>query len=369
METASKSETIPALTGLRGVAALGVVTYHFSNYWAPAGSRHSASGPAYLGVDLFFVLSGFLMGINYGTLFQGGWNGDGFRTFLRRRFERIYPLYFLLIALAFLLQRVHQIGGWTKLPALISDILLLQSTGLATFFPQLGGAPIGPSWSISTELVAYLLLPLLVAIVARGGRWREGGGFLLSLLGLIAVSKLSGGGYRGPLDLVSPTTFWPVLRCVADFTIGLCAWRFRQRGGSANPLGFVALGAIALGWTLPQSDCMIVAFIPLLILSLCNPAALLSRVLSSPVAIFLGEASFALYLIHNPSIAKLGSLTSVIRGLHLPAPAWSSSIALIAVDVMAAYVLFLFVEKPARKWLRARAGRPSGSIRLEPSAP
>ena len=89
---------IRALTGVRGMAACLVAIYHFSptKDMAP-GPLHNSVGRGYLWVDLFFVLSGFVIALNYGHLFASGFSRTAFATFLTRRVARIYPLYLAVL--------------------------------------------------------------------------------------------------------------------------------------------------------------------------------------------------------------------------------------------------------------------------------
>lgn len=89
---------IRALTGVRGVAALLVVIYHWAMPYMPQGSvAFRLFGRGYLFVDLFFVLSGFMMALNYGHLFENHVRWPAIRFFFLRRFARVYPLYFVVM--------------------------------------------------------------------------------------------------------------------------------------------------------------------------------------------------------------------------------------------------------------------------------
>ena len=88
---------VRALTGLRGVAALLVALYHINpNLIAPTAAGRFV-GKGYLWVDLFFVLSGFLLAMNYASRFAGGWKLGAWLDFLLHRIARIYPLYLVLV--------------------------------------------------------------------------------------------------------------------------------------------------------------------------------------------------------------------------------------------------------------------------------
>src|ERR1700676_2561786 len=161
---------IRALTGLRGVAAMLVVVYHF---W-PAADITSAwlkwtVGRGYLWVDLFFVLSGYVIALNYGRLFAHGFSWSVFLGFLVRRFARIYPLYIVLLG-AQILYTITIYGGFKETDAraavtvthpaldIPANPFLVQSLGISRSI-------INQAWSISTEFAAYLCFPIFVALV------------------------------------------------------------------------------------------------------------------------------------------------------------------------------------------------------------
>ena len=100
--TAAPRGHLPALDGLRGVAVLAVLLFHFAHLDRPAGLAQrwllSATGAGWAGVDLFFVLSGFLI---TGILLDARGSSGYFRTFYLRRVLRIFPLYYAYLAVLF----------------------------------------------------------------------------------------------------------------------------------------------------------------------------------------------------------------------------------------------------------------------------
>src|ERR1700712_169365 len=99
----SQIRELRSLTGLRGVAAVLVVLDHYWQGVAPTNPAKTLLAHGYLAVDLFFVLSGFVMTFNYASLFQEGYSFAAFRLFLSRRIARVYPLYLVCTLVAFLL--------------------------------------------------------------------------------------------------------------------------------------------------------------------------------------------------------------------------------------------------------------------------
>ena len=164
--TPSGKDEIDALTGIRGIAAVIVIAYH--TYPAadfPYGLSHLVAR-GYLAVDVFFVLSGFVMALTYGPMFRDRISVPAILTFLLRRVARLYPLYivFLGLRIVYSLAVYHSLqvpDGWfaMNLPHPVKDVIanifMIQSWGVAK-------AATTPTWSISTEWGAYFVFPFIV---------------------------------------------------------------------------------------------------------------------------------------------------------------------------------------------------------------
>jgi peptidoglycan/LPS O-acetylase OafA/YrhL len=166
---------IPQLDGLRGIAVLSVVLYHYSLSISlpPHGLLLRLQGCFQLGaygVDLFFVLSGFLIG---GILLDSKQSPRYFRTFYFRRFHRIFPLYYLWLGLYVILAfRVFRYlppsiravwPGWrpTLVYAFFAQNLVFKN------LQGISAAWLGPLWSLAVEEQFYLLMPLAVRFLSK----------------------------------------------------------------------------------------------------------------------------------------------------------------------------------------------------------
>lgn len=369
---ASRLVTIPALTGIRGLAALLVVAYHFAYFTSPHASADHRL-PGYLGVDLFFVLSGFVMALSYAKTFRFEFTPSAYFGFLGRRLARIYPVYILLTLLAFVLARRGLIWEGASITALLSSVPLLQNLGLGIFKAQAGVSTLGAAWSISTEMGAYLVFPALVALCV----FRT---WLLAILTavagmavLVALVTLSPGS-SGLLDNVNGTSLWPLARCLAEFCWGLVAWRvwaFTKVPDALPPWsGVIALLCTLCLTAVPGSDLAIVALLPFCIIQLATTSSMAARIFSPRPIFLLGEFSYSLYLIHGPSLSAMPHVTRRLEQMHVPYVGFFGALIVIAGDLLAAAFLFYFVEKPARKMLRRlfEHKRPA-PISSEPAAP
>ena len=232
-KTATKE--IRSLTGLRGVAAFMVVLYHLGGHHLGQGVARQLVEHGYLWVDLFFSLSGFVLAITYTKYFAAGLKASALQKFTLERIARIFPLFWFVTLLGFGRAQMYSHfglavhGATSAVPVpptaftLVTNLLLIQAWGLA-------GSIVGPGWSLSTEWAVSLAFPLLASIIMishRSGAWLLLVISLLSLgwLGLLPPSLTGAVGVRGPMDMTTGTSYAPLLRCFADFTLGMIALR------------------------------------------------------------------------------------------------------------------------------------------------
>lgn len=354
LATVGKTE-IPSLTGLRGVAASLVMVDHlaavdfnkpFPLYMLPH---------MYLAVDMFMILSGFILAMTYEQPLQQLPAARGFLLFIARRVARLYPLYALATLVCFGLCR----AGWltflhpdTSAAALAANLLAVQTWS----WP--GSSLDGPGWSISTEWLANLLFPaLLPLILGRSARWAAGMAGLG--MGAVIVSALCFGQL---FDVPSPgaantiSGAGAVGRCVGEFAIGLYCWRLRSRVPSARIVGgsAVQLGVLLLLSLLMQStvlDLLSVLACAVLVLGLSFETSIVSAGLRLAPLMFLGRISYSIYLVHITLMPVRDWLADRFAALGGPG-AW---ILAVACCVLAALILatltWRYVERPAQRAL------------------
>lgn len=375
MEEQRRKLQYPALTGVRGIAALGVAGYHLAYLNLPT-ALPGYIFPGYLAVDLFFVLSGFIMAMNYAdALTTPGDRGSNYRKFLTSRFARVYPVYAFLcvVSMALYILLVHR--EYPK-GTIVLNFLLMQYWGFGIFKSQWGGVIFGPSWSISTEMFCYLIVPLIFTVSLKAGK-SVAVACGLACASAIALVSIMAPGVRGPLDSNSGQTLWPMLRCLAGFTGGVLAWRvyggaggqfIRQTGAWFDG---VWIGAFCALIAVHGSDVLVVLLFPALIIRLCANRSPVARVLGGSVAFFFGEISFSLYLIQSDTTPLFqDGLSAFLRGHSIDHARLWASFMILVFDIVVATVLFLAIEKPARKWLRERFDRRKvPPIELDPAAP
>ncbi len=341
-----------ALTGLRGLAAALVVAHHlhlhFGWHVASAADRPVWWGllqKGYLGVDLFFVLSGFVLSMAYGRWFARGLN-SGKREivrFLFRRVARIWPLHaaVLLVLVVFGLGSSYH-AATPKV--VLMNAALVQAWG--------HGASINPpSWSISTELVAYAVFPGLALVALRGrvGPWLCLAGVAVGVAVCVRAGPAIGPVRRGELDIYFNYSLLPVLRCLSGFTLGMLAWRIEGVGAVRRLVGHPATGPLALavfvGLALARvGDVLIYPLLPLIVLGMHHGRGPVVRALAVRPLHTLGVLSYSIYLIH---LAMLTHAPLEWGPLPLTVAVYAISTALLA---GAAHRL---IEAPGRRLLRA----------------
>ena len=353
---------LDALTGIRGIAAWLVVLYHVRasvHAIAPQGVIDwFAKG--YLAVDLFFVLSGFVLWFNYGERLRDGGRAQAW-PFLWRRFARVWPLHAFILALfvcfALLLVATGNPNPDYPFAELPLHVFLIQNWGMTDHLSWND-----PAWSISTEFAAYLVFPL----IAASARWdRMSAPMLLTIAVLLcaAIALLfmaSGTGSLG--EHIAQIGVW---RCLGEFCLGIIAcllWtRWRERPGVAAWAALACCIVLATGLLLGLPETM---FVPAVffagILALALDRGPLSRMLSTRVAVYLGEISYSTYLAHF-LLWILFKIAFVGDDLQV---GWAGLGGYLAMVALASVCLYHGVEKPAQGWLNARRPRWAQAPRL-----
>jgi peptidoglycan/LPS O-acetylase OafA/YrhL len=309
-----------------------------------------------LGVDLFFMLSGFVLMLNYRAIFPR-FDRRKYLNFLWIRLARIYPahLFTLLAVTALVLCAehlhlpVHQPERYTA-AAWVQNVFLIQSwTGVAHAMSWNF-----PAWSISSEWFAYLWFPFLVPTFVRIRR--PAIGCCVALLPYLIVCLMYGDQPIIPLAL---------LRVSCEFVAGCMLYLAFERG-------FRIPGNTAL-WA-----CLIVSFLsvahaygitrelvlPAFAIVLLRLAANSGGFLSGKVGVFWGEASYALYLTHGICQELLERMIKPSHFVNASLVVRCMAAASYAVAIASAAILtYLFVERPARAWMRSLSrDRPGSSV-------
>ena len=386
IEGNTRAPALPALTGVRFIAALIVVLYHF---WPllglPAWLDAVVDGRA--AVSLFFVLSGAVMTYNYAGWFETGLGR--WRDFFWARFARLYPLHVVSLVLATLAVLLLSTSGRLEADGASAGVLglswVLNALLLHAWIPfwQVH-LWIVPSWSISVEAFFYLVFPVATLVLARA-RLNPRRLVLVALLlwgvealafdaSIVAYALQSDALKSDPWQLVR-WSWWPPLR-LPEFLIGCILGNLYATGALQRALaprnGLWA--AITLGTLVavtvfvragPQSELLLrlnpyLLFTPLmafLVAVLMAGPSWLSALLSKPALVILGEASYSLYLLHWLPYSVLGPYGPA-QGHPPIGVAWL----VVLLTVAASLVTWAWFERPAKDRLRrlrtSRVGAP-----------
>ena len=343
---------IRPLTSLRFFAALWVVAYA---YW-PDLATSAMPGfirKGYLGVELFFTLSGFILCHVYLTAFADG--AFSYGKFLWARLARVYPLHIATLAgIGFMALAALRLGfsvdrnvlAWSALPA---NLMLTQAWGLA---PVAGWNH--PSWSISAEWFAYLSFPLFAWSMIR--LWRHPRLAACGALGLLWTLYATFPVFAG-YGLTEATIRWGALRIIPCFALG-CASYLVWRRGAADRRKEAALGVLLFGAGIlvaAQSgapDALIVTGFAGLIVSLAKLARAGSGFGSQASLVYLGEISYSIYMLAIPwqlAFVNIAAKIFNFSNKKLPLALW---VLFIVSLLPLAAISHHLIEKPARRALK-----------------
>jgi len=342
----------PEIDGLRAIAVLSVVVYHVSPTWLPGG---------FLGVDIFFVISGFLIGgIVLNSIDQGSFS---FREFYWRRFRRLAPALFLVLAFTALVAvAVYSSNELARFGSYLVAAVFGVSNMRFIFDPpyeavEAGINPLLHTWSLGVEEQFYLLMPLFLWLMT--GRKRPKlliAGLATLFLASFVFSLVVPGIFSDQVNFFGlPSRAWELAAGVA-----LAAIRpggFTKLSEKAQTLvSLVGLGAIAYslvflgGLSRGPSEWTLLPVIGS-VLVIGAGRGVVASVLSRRVPVFVGLVSYPFYLWHFPLLAYWEILSGN--------PSEWSKLVVAAIAFLFATGTYLWLEKPIRFSLRPRQWVPA----------
>ncbi len=357
---------IPQLDGVRGIAILIVLAHNLHGFYSPPFSLLTTYG--WMGVDLFFVLSGFLI---TGILLDSKPSNDFFRNFYARRCLRIWPLYYSLLILMFIViphvkpevaseifRRAHP---WWSYPFFLQNFLVGD--------PSMSLGPLGVTWSLAVEELFYIFWPLFVRFLPL--RRLE-----LCSWTVILFSPL--------LRLYFVSHSWliysnPFCRLDGLMAGGLLAILIRKQ--NFVPERYVVLGWIALTFAVPLAitselfnarwltfSLAAVASAALLYVAQFSTRRWLRTILTNRFLMFSGTISYGLYLLHKLPEDVLKAFR--LERTHPMATFWASLLAAYVLAIASWYLL----ERPIlglKRFFENKFGRlaPDSTTSSPPSRP
>ncbi|WP_193335517.1 acyltransferase family protein [Devosia beringensis] len=369
-----------ALDAFRGLAALGIVAVHVDftarPWWVPENAQ------LYLLVDFFFVLSGFVISHSYSRRIE---NTGDVGIFMWRRLGRVWPLHMVMLACLLMFEvlkvaltatgapSIEPFTGFAAPNSITQNLLLLNSLGTT---PGLSWNV--PSWSISGELVAYLVFSGVIyfAVPVR----------LVSMVIVIScLAVLMNFSPRG----MDATFDFGAIRCMAGFFAGCFAYSlYRARPAASDSNDFL--------WTIAELVTLVVvlsylsiarttwlSFAAPLVFSACvlvfsMDRGLVSKALQAPWFAFLGRISYSIYMVHFVLLAVVVQCTMVVARLAPAVSAWFPfkddlfTLGLLLLVIAGSSVTYRFVELPGMAFFRQlerRSGRRQAESEDRPRTP
>jgi peptidoglycan/LPS O-acetylase OafA/YrhL len=328
------------IDGLRSLAILPIVLFHMGLQQVPGG---------FVGVDVFFVISGFLIsGLVARDLERGTFTFGGF---LVRRLRRLYPalLVTLLVTFAFsyalLMPAQFEENAYATLASLfsVSNFYFWNETGY--FDRAADSKPLLHTWSLAVEEQFYLIWPTLLLVLHRVF------GLRLRIVAIVVMAAASLGAAELFMATDRTAVFYLVPFRIFEFAIGaivaLAAVRLNQAWLShgLSLLGVFAIGASVLGFSQAMHFPGYAALLPCVGAALviqAGPHAVANRVLATLPFRFLGKISYSLYLVHWPIVAYLDYYD--VKHGDLP-----SIVGLTVLSIILGAILFYVVETPFRR--------------------
>ena len=346
--------------GIRAIAVATVLAYHWMAQYLPV--FHGG----YVGVDVFFVLSGFVITSVLWHRDRRPRLGAAYRAFLTARVRRLYPALLAVLAIGTAVVALTKVPVSGAAAVKAASLALVQATSYVQAVSPYDAVPFAHTWTLSVEWSFYLLWPLVLLRARRAGvsPQRLALGALWAALVLYALDLLA-----------SPRWFYFALSARAPQLLAGCAvalWAASGRGRPRLPGRTVdALAALSVAvivfWTvagrpLISADYRVIGF-PLITLSavlLCavpflSSGSVVEKAIGWRPMALVGMASYSLYLWHLVAVETLDPKV-------VPLPMAGIEALLVVVTVGATWLSYRFLERP---FLRAR----TGSLRAPAAAP
>jgi peptidoglycan/LPS O-acetylase OafA/YrhL len=334
---------------LRGIAAVVVMIFHFNYFFLPQAALSSMLpfmrpilSHGYLSVDLFFLMSGFVMAHVYGQKLASNWRAH-WRDFAIMRFARIYPLFALTTLVMVVTHALaHLPLLWISFSArsLVLQPLLLQEWG--------GLSWNYPSWSVSTEAAAYALFVFSAGTLVAGKHPRVIAAICAAILAALCIK------HGGPLNLFTGVS--AALRAIAEFSLGALLYRSHLAARTSAGIlpALLAVVCVVLA-ALTRWDIATVGVLAYLVYYGANPTTLLARLLNSAPAIAVGAWSYSIFLWHAPVhyavMAMFSAYGHPIQTLDVTAARLLMMATMLGVVCLSALTFNCF-EVPARRLIR-----------------
>lgn len=380
ISSASFADTKPhyeLLDGLRGAAALMVVWYHvFEGFAFAGGTAIETFNHGHLGVDFFFMLSGFVISYAYDDRWHKGAGGLTMGNFFKRRLIRLHPMLIMgaiIGCISFFIQGGVKWDGtsspteWVMLALLLAMLFIPAYPGAG--YDVRGNGEMfslnGPSWSLFFEYIGNILYALFIrrlstkALAAltliSGILW---GGF--------AVTNVSGYDMLGVGWTLDDANFWGgLLRMMFPFTLGMLLAR-NFKPAKVKGIFWIAIAVMFALFSVPYIPAGIIpgaeglsvnsayeflcvaCVFPFIVWFAASGS--LENIVSKKVCKFLGDISYPLYIVHYP-VMYLFYAWLIDNKLYNLSDTWQIVIIVFATNITLAFACLKLYDEPVRRWL------------------
>ncbi|MGC1631116.1 MAG: acyltransferase [Gelidibacter sp.] len=320
-----KQQYLPVIVALRGLAALAVCMFHFTKGFVNEdGWIREIFRSGWMGVEVFFVISGFVIPF---SLLGSSFGFKHYFKFLKKRFLRIEPAYLasivIILGLNYLSSKAH---GYDGLPFFFDIPLILEHLGyLVGFFDNTWLSPV--YWTLEIEFHYYLIIGLLLGIWHLKKTWL----IVVSILGLLCLSFIN-------QDTI------PFFNYTDIFVLGILTAFYKKE--QLPKITYIILLLICATFVFLGHGIIIglLTFITALLISFYGSYG------NTKVLLFLGNISYSLYLLHVPIGGKIINLS---KRLELnDASKFGVILIALAFSIFAAWLFYKFMEKPSHQWAK-----------------
>src|SRR5450830_1531351 len=345
----NKSHRFIFLDGLRGIAAIAVMIFHFS---AQGGHRVPYLLSAPLAVDLFFCMSGFVIAYTY---YQRLTEGMSYGLYLKKRLIRLYPMFvvgLLLGVCAFAIKYYFDINKYTPVEILKSTLL---NVVYLPYFPSpVAGRTDGlflinsPSWSLFFELIANIAFLFTISLSKNK---------LIFLTAVLGVALAYAGCHYGTSPGWSTENFLGGFPRVGySFMMGVLIFKFFEKVKELpkfNPflliIILITLFALPMQWHVKYWILSALVLLPVIVILGAN--VVIINPLFDKVCTYLGWISYPIYCIHNPM------LHNMLAFFPQPTHYLAAISILMILTIIIAHIFAKYIDEPLRAWL----SRPKSS--------
>lgn len=359
-----KSTYFPALTGIRAIAAFMVFIHHYNpfNKAVFGEATFDFFSEFHVGVTVFFVLSGFLITHRY---FE--FDKINFRQYLINRFARIYPMYFIITTITFLLYIIHHLDLNIK----FLGLYILNISFLKGYFDEFKFSGIAQGWSLTVEEFFYFAAPVFFIFIKKSKIFLLILPLLILLFGFYLVFLFGDLNFYGFMKNDGFMLDYTFFGRVMEFFTGIALSLIVQKSHSFNTKYITFFGIMAIMISIYclsvlkvgngfGTDCILGKIINTFLLPLFGIAPLffgliyektiVSKVLESRLFVLLGKSSYIFYLIH------MGVFAIAFKKVS------DNTVFLFLMLNIISIVLYKYIETPINSFIRKKANNHTIAI-------